>query len=90
MKLENPNEWERLAPRGWRGGSILSGKNLPQNREWCKKSVFSSDNIHDTSDVSERNVVRQGISDLDRMDFRNYIDGRTNHGGLVSEKLIAF
>jgi len=30
----------------------------------CKKSVFSSDNAHDTSDVPERNVVRQRISDL--------------------------
>ena len=56
----------------------------------CKKSVFSSDNAHDTSDVSEGNVVRRRISDLDRMDFRHYVKGQTNYGRLVSEKLISF
>ena len=52
----------------------------------CKKSVFSSDIAQDTSDVSEGNVVRQRISELDRMDFRSYINGRTNNGGPESEK----
>ena len=55
----------------------------------CKKSVFHSDNAHDTSDVSERNVARRRKSELDRMDFRHYVKADPIGDGL-SEKEIAF
>ena len=41
----------------------------------CKKSIFTADIVRDAPMFSERNRAA-GISELDRMDFRDYINGK--------------